>query len=752
MFSFEHFTAGANKALNLAVECAQTLGHTYVGSEHILLGLAMEGAGVAAAELHAKGISVTVLKSAVCAHVGRGSATVLSEKDFTPRAKNIVENAKSKSMGTYRNTVGTEHLLLAVLHESDCMAVGILRQLQITPTSIIKDLTGEKDVAAFSKKKSPGVRAGSLLLKYGRDLTDLAALGKIRPAIGREKETARALRVLARKTKNNPCFIGEPGVGKTAIAEGIALLIARAEVPPALADKKLVSLDLTSIVAGTKYRGDFEERIKAIIGEVKRLGNVILFIDEVHNLIGTGAAEGAVDAANILKPALARGEIQLIGATTTEEYRKNIEKDAALERRFQPIMVEEPTAEQTLNILKGIQKSYEEHHTVEYTDGALRAATELSERYITDRFLPDKAIDLIDEAASETKILRTKTGNAKLRVDAEDIAKIVSQWTGIPLSKIDEDESAKLGSLEKELSKAVIGQEQAIAAIAKAVRRSRVGIGNTGRPIGSFLFIGESGVGKTALSKALAQQVFGSGDFLITVDMSEFMEQHAVSRLIGAPPGYVGFEEGGQLTQKVRRKPYCVVLFDEIEKAHPDVFNLLLSILDEGELEDATGRKINFRNTIIIMTSNLCADILHKNFSLGFGDAAPQVQREVKAALRKKFKPEFINRIDDIIIFNALHHAQLSAIIDAETQALCEKVRKKYDCALTVDASVTEHICRMVEREHAGARPVRRAIRDEIENALTDMMLAGKMKRGEKYIVFCENNIIKILDSEKLLL
>ena len=382
----------------------------------------------------------------------------------------------------------------------------------------------------------------------------------------------------------------------------------------------------------------------------------------------------------------------------------------------------------------------------------MRAAVELSERYITDRFLPDKAIDLIDEAASETKILRSKTGNSKVCVDAEDIAKIVSQWTGIPLSKIDEDECTKLTSLETELNKAVIGQEQAIAAIAKAVRRSRVGIGNTGRPIGSFLFIGESGVGKTALSKALAKQVFGSENYLITVDMSEFMEKHAVSRLIGAPPGYVGFEEGGQLTQKVRRKPYCVVLFDEIEKAHPDVFNLLLSVLDEGVLEDASGRKVNFKNTIIIMTSNLCADILHKNFSLGFGDAAPQVQREVKAALRKKFKPEFLNRIDEIIIFNALHRAQLIDITEAETRALCEKVRRKYGCILTVDTSVTEYICRMVEKENAGARPVRRAIRNAIENTLTDMMLAGEIKKGEKYTAFCENNIIKVLDSEKLLL
>ena len=750
MFSFQHFTAGANKALNLAVENAQSMGHTYIGSEHILLGLVCEGAGVAAAELASKGVSASVLKKAIKSEIGIGSATKLGEKDFTPRARNIIESAKSKSMGTYKNTVGTEHILLAVLNESDCMALRILRDLQVSPAEIVGDLLGASQ-SAYSKKKS-SYKSGSLLSKYGRDLTELAARGELVPAIGREKEMRRALRVLARKSKNNPCLIGEPGVGKTAIAEGLAVLIARAQVPEVLADKHIVCVDLTSIVAGTKYRGDFEERVKAIIAEVKRLGNIILFIDEVHNLIGTGSAEGAVDAANILKPALARGEIQIIGATTIVEYTKNIEKDSALERRFQPIMVEEPTGEQTLEILQGIKQYYEEHHGVEYTEQALKSAVELSKRYITDRFLPDKAIDLMDEAASETKILRAGGGDADMTVDTEDIAKIVSQWTGVPIAQIDENESVRLSRLESELSRRVIGQDEAVAAVAKAIRRSRLGIGSAKRPIGSFMFIGSSGVGKTELSKALAAAVFGREDFLIRVDMSEYMEKHSISRLIGAPPGYVGFEEGGQLCAKVRKRPYSVVLFDEIEKAHPDIFNLLLGILEEGELTDSTGRKINFSNTIIIMTSNICADVLNRNFSLGFAQNQAVLKDEVHAALKKHFKPEFLNRIDEIIIFNRLQSAQLREIARTHLERLCENIRQKYDCEITVDESVIEYICACAMRENAGARPIRRAVRTEIEDKITDMLLAGLFKKTENYTIFCENSRVKILDSEKLLL
>ena len=752
MFSYHHFTAGANKALNLAVESAQNMGHTYIGSEHILLGLVCEGSGVAAAELASKGVSITVLKSAVKQNVGIGSVTRLRERDLTPRARSIIDRAKSKSMGTYRNTVGTEHILLSILNENDCMALRILREIGVSPASILGDLLGAGESAAQLKQKTTAPRANTLLVKYGRDLTQLAACGQIPPAIGREKEIKRALRILARKNKNNPCLIGEPGVGKTAIAEGLAVLIAGAKVPESLANKRLISVDLTSIVAGTKYRGDFEERVKAIIAETKRLGNIILFIDEVHNLIGTGSAEGAVDAANILKPALARGEIQVIGATTIEEYTKNIEKDSALERRFQPIMVEEPSEAQTLEILQGIKQYYEQHHAVEYTEDALRSAVSLSKRYITDRFLPDKAIDLIDEAASETKILRAQTHSGKVKVDTEDIAKIVSQWTGVPLSEIDEDEGKRLSALEAELSRYVVGQDEAVSAVAKAIRRSRLGVGNTNRPIGSFLFIGSSGVGKTALSKALAKCVFGREDFLITVDMSEYMEAHAASKLIGAPPGYVGFDEGGQLTKKVRKRPYSVVLFDEIEKAHPDIFNLLLGILEEGEIADSTGRKINFRNTIIIMTGNLCADILNKNFSLGFTENRAQVKDEVYAALRKKFKPEFLNRVDEIIIFNKLHGCEMHAIVQKQLDALCEHLHNKLGCTFSMTESVSDYICEKAVRENAGARPVRRAIRCEIEDKISDMILSGTVRKGEKYVVFCENNIIKVLDSEKLLL
>jgi len=749
MFSFDNFTAGANKALNLAVENAQKMGHTYIGSEHILLGLVCEGSGVAAAELGTRGISAAVLKKAIKSHVGIGSATHLSERDLTPRAASIVKSARSGSMGTYRNTVGTEHLLLAILHESDCMALRILQQLQVSPAAIVGDLLGA--AAGTAPKKKTAGKSSSLLLKYGRDLTDLAARGEIEPVIGREKEIRRTLRVLARKTKNNPCLIGEPGVGKTAIAEGLAVLIATAQVPEILASKRIVSIDLSGVVAGTKYRGDFEERIKAIIAETKRLGDVILFIDEVHNLIGTGAAEGAVDAANILKPALARGEVQLIGATTIEEYTKNIEKDSALERRFQPILVEEPTAAQTLRILEGVKRYYELHHGVEYTRRALESAVELSQRYITDRYLPDKAIDLIDEAASETKMTRPHGGD-KAVVDTQDIAKIVAQWTGVPVSKMDEDESRRLSRLEEELSACVIGQEEAVQAVAKAIRRARLGISQAERPIGSFLFIGSSGVGKTALSKAIAKCVFGREDALITVDMSEYMEKHALSALIGAPPGYVGFEEGGQLTEKVRKKPYCVVLFDEIEKAHPDIFNLLLGIMEEGEIKDAMGRKINFRNTIIIMTGNICADILNKDFSLGFGQGGAQRKAEVQAALKKRFKPEFLNRIDEIIIFNKLGEAQLRRIVQRELAHFARHLENRFCCTVETDESLVNFICRRAMEENAGARPVRRAIQTLLEDKISDMMMAGTFKSNKKYVIFCENNIVKILDSRKVLL
>ena len=749
MFSLDGFTAGANRAVNLAFDSAQKMGHTYIGSEHILLGLVSEGSGVAAAILSSKGVTPSILKSALKSSVGMGSATRLSERNLTPRARNIIENAANKSMGTYRNTVGTEHLLLSVLNEGDCMAIRLLRDVGVSPAEIIGEILGSREP---SQKKRGNQRVSGVLYKYGRDLTDLAALGKLQEVVGREKEIRRALRVLARKSKNNPCLIGEPGVGKTAIAEGLAVLIARAEVPVSLIDKRIVALDLTSVVAGTKYRGDFEERVKQIISETKKAGNIILFIDEVHNLIGTGSAEGAVDAANILKPALARGDIQIIGATTLEEYKKNIEKDSALERRFQPILVEEPTKEQTLEILHGIKGNYEKHHSTQYTEEALKSAVELSQRYITDRFLPDKAIDLIDEAASEVKLLNPDPEAAKTRVDATDIAKIVSQWTGIDISEIDEDEKLKLANLEGELSKSVIGQKEAVESVSRAIRRSRLGINASSRPIGSFLFIGSSGVGKTELSKAIAKTVFGREDYLITVNMSEYMEKHSLSRLIGAPPGYVGFEEGGQLTERVRRKPYSVVLFDEIEKAHPDVFNLLLSILDEGEITDSTGRKINFKNTVIIMTGNICSDILNKRFSLGFGQGRNEVRKEVLSALKKHFKPEFLNRIDEIIIFNNLEREEIKTIVSLKTDELLESLGEKFGCVIEADESVKDFICDKAMAQNSGARPVMRAIRTEIEDKISDWVIENEFKKGEKYLLFCENNIIKLLDSEKVLL
>lgn len=751
MFKFDNFTQGANRALNLAVENASKMGHTYIGSEHILLGLVCEGTGVAAAVLSARGVSVKALKDVIKNSIGIGAPTSLTKENLTPRASEIIEKAHSASMGTFRGTVGTEHILLSILNENECMALKMLRTLKVSGAEISADLLCDKESENPKKRKSP--KPKSLLLKYGRDLTEMASYGEIQPVIGREKEIARSMRILARKSKNNPCLIGEAGVGKTAIAEGLAVLISSGKAPDVLAHKRIVQVDLTSVVAGTKYRGDFEERVKSILEETKRLGNVILFIDEIHNLTGTGSAEGAVDAANILKPALARGEIQLIGATTIDEYRKNIEKDAALERRFQPVIIEEPTKEQTLEILNGIKSRFEKHHCVEYTSGALESAVDLSRRYINDRFLPDKAIDLIDEAASETKLSRASKKHAsKTEVTSADIAKIVSQWTNVPVSKIDEDEREKLASLESELSTYVIGQEEAISTVSSAIRRARLGISDASRPIGTFLFLGQAGVGKTELSKALAKAVFGRKDFLINVDMSEYSQKHSVSALVGAPPGYVGYEQGGQLTEKVRKKPYCVVLFDEIEKAHADIFNLLLPVFEEGELTDLSGRKVSFRNTVIIMTSNLCSDIIGKNFSLGFSKTDGDIKKEVNSRLKKSFKPEFLNRIDEIIIFNKLASEQIYEISEKKINDLMLKIKGELGYDISADASVVQMISEVAERQNAGARPVRNAIINLVENKISDMILDGKLKKSEKYRLFCENNIIKILDTNKILL
>ncbi len=753
MFKYDNFTASANRSLNLAAESAGKMGHTYIGSEHILLGLVSEGSGVAFAELNAKNVSVRNVRDMIKNTVGIGSPTILTKDDLTPKAKIIIENSNQRAKGSFRNTVGTEHLLLSLVAEAECMGAKILRSLKVSAAEIVSDLLTcqESEMGRSASRHKKDIKAPSLLLKHGRDLTEMASVGEIDGVIGREKEIERTIRILSRRTKNNPCLIGDPGVGKTAIAEGLAYLIEQGKVPETLIGKRIIALDLTSVVAGTKYRGDFEERVKQIMEETKKTGNIILFIDEMHNLIGTGSAEGAVDAANILKPALARGEIQMIGATTIEEYRKNIEKDSALERRFQPIHVEEPTRSETLRILKGIKGKYEKHHNVIFADAALEAAVDLSVRYITDRFLPDKAIDLMDEAASECEI-KGRSGVGRY-VKSEDIAFIVSQWTGVPVSGINENEKDKLINLESKLKENIIGQDEAVGAVSKSIRRSRLGIGNESRPIGSFLFIGSSGVGKTELSKLLAKAVFGKDDYLIKFDMSECMESHSVSKLIGAPPGYAGYDEGGRLTEQVRRKPYSVVLFDEIEKAHKDIFNILLSILEDGEITDSLGVHINFKNTIIIITSNACSDILEKRFSLGFAPGnTSEIKKEVKSRLKKLFRPEFLNRLDDIILFNNLTGDDLKKISRKMLEETVKRIQNTLKIKLDFTDELVDGIAEAAEKEKSGARPVRDAIRNNVEDAVSDMILNGIMEAGGKYTVSWNKKQIRLLDRSGILL
>ena len=682
MFKFTGFTEKANKSLNKAVEAAQDLGHTYIGSEHLLLGLLSDTSTVAGAVLAARKLTYDQVENYIKQTVGVGVPTELVPDDFTPRSKNIIETAVSFARSMGQSLVGTEHVLLAIARESTCCAAQILMQAGISLQDLVNDISKNMMNGGATGQTSgagnPASDSDDVLSQFGRDLTQLARDGKIDPVIGRQKEIERVIQILSRRTKNNPCLIGEPGVGKTAIAEGLALKIVSGEVPEMLKNKRIISLDLTGMVAGTKYRGDFEERIKKVIDEVKAADDIILFIDEVHTLIGAGSAEGAVDAANILKPSLARGELQVIGATTIEEYRKHIEKDAALERRFQPITVGEPTEEEAVEILKGLRDKYEAHHKVKITDEAINAAVKLSTRYIGDRYLPDKAIDLIDEAASRVRLqtftappeikdleekqkeleaekqsavsaqeferaaeLRDKekkvsseleqkkkewmqqTGHSRDEVTATDIAQIVSAWTGIPLTQLTTEESERLLHMEDELHRRIVGQDEAVKAVSRAIRRGRVGLKDPKKPIGSFIFLGPTGVGKTELCKALAAAMFGDENAMIRLDMSEYMEKHTVSRLVGSPPGYVGFDEGGQLTEKVRRKPYSVILFDEIEKAHPDVFNVLLQILDDGILTDSQGRRVDFKNCVIIMTSNVGAKLItSKQAAFGFADSA----------------------------------------------------------------------------------------------------------------------------------
>ena len=807
MYNFTGFTEKANNALNKAMEVAEDMGHTYIGSEHILLGLLDSQDSVAGKFLNSKGVTYKKIYDMIEESVGAGIPTELQPADFTPRSKHIIEGALMLGSSMGQSLSGTEHLLLSMCREGSGYACELLNRSGISAQTVLKDMASPASPGAKGSKSGKSGEESGVLEKYSRDLTALARENKIDPVIGRENEIQRVIQILSRRTKNNPCLIGEPGVGKTAIAEGLALRIAKGQVPELLADKRIISLDLTGMVAGTKYRGDFEDRIKGVIDEVKNSKDIILFIDEVHTLIGTGSAEGAVDAANILKPSLARGELQVIGATTIDEYRRNIEKDAALERRFQPVMVGEPSEEDSIEILKGIRDKYEAHHKVKITDEAIESAVKLSTRYIGDRFLPDKAIDLIDEAASrvrlksftappEIKEMEQKLQNisaekevavsqqdferaAKLRdeekelqktynaekakwqssdssrekqVTATEIAEIVSGWTGIPVSQMTEQESERLLHMEEELHKRIVGQDAAVSAVSRAIRRGRAGLKDPKRPIGSFIFCGPTGVGKTELTKALAAAMFGDENAMIRLDMSEFMEKHTVSKLIGSPPGYVGYDEGGQLTEKVRRKPYSVILFDEIEKAHPDVFNMLLQILDDGILTDSTGRKVDFKNCVIIMTSNVGARLItEERASFGFtpeeqnaSRSDEQIKEAVMGELKNTFRPEFLNRVDDIIVFNRLTEENIKQIAANLLKNLEARI-KAVDISIEFDQSVVDFTAKAGFDKVYGARPLKRAIQTKIEDVLSEKILEKEIEKGSSYKCSCgEDGALKI--------
>ena len=802
MMNENKFTPRAEEALRLSQESAEELGHGYVGSEHLLLGLLREEEGLAHRVLTEYGLTDEMILSVLRRSVGAGLAGTAPSQGLTPRAKGVVELAVSEAARMGSPMIGTEHLLMGILREGGNMALRILRTVGVDPkkmySSIVQKINEAPKAApagTVSSAKDSG-KKGSALEEFTRDLTESARAGRLDPVIGRDEEIRRVIQILSRRTKNNPVLIGEPGVGKTAIAEGLAERIAAADVPEELLDKRVLSLDLSGMVAGTKYRGEFEERIKKTIDEVKKAGNVILFIDELHTIVGAGSDEGAVDAANILKPALSRGEIRVVGATTLDEYRKYIEKDAALERRFQPVTVGEPSPEATLEILKGLRDKYEAHHKLTITDEALEAAVSLSRRYINDRFLPDKAIDLMDEAASQVRMSAESTSPdlksleekinalhrekadaiaaqdyekaAQLRdleqkytqqvdierenwkkslstnrgsVGAEDIAKVVAGWTGIPVTRLTEDESMRMLRLEETLHKRVVGQDEAVTAVAKAIRRSRVGLKDPKRPIGSFLFLGPTGVGKTELCKTLAETMFGDENAMIRLDMSEYMEKHTVSRLVGSPPGYVGHEEGGQLTEKVRRKPYSVVLFDEIEKAHPDVWNILLQILEDGIVTDSQGRRVDFKNTIIVMTSNVGAkNITAAETPLGFhsGDKSAEedetkryerIRQAVMDDLKKTFRPEFLNRIDEIIVFRQLTQENIREIASRMLQVTGRRMAEQ-GITLDVDDDALTELARDGFDPQYGARPLRRSIQNLVEDAVAEQMLEGKLRSG----------------------
>ena len=811
------FTNSAQIALETASNLAIKLGHDYIGTEHILFGLVDEENGVASKVLSKQDITSEDVLQKIEELIGINEENIvdIEEIGYTPRAKRIIENALLEARKEGGQYIGTEHLLLGIMKEGDSVAVRIMMDLNVNPQKIYSEilkLVKEVENSDKSSKKRGGqgsFNSTPTLNQYGTDLTKKAEEGKLDPVIGRENEIQRVIQILSRRTKNNPCLIGEPGVGKTAIAEGLAERIISEDVPETLKNKRVVSLDISGMVAGAKYRGDFEERIKKSLNEVKKAGDVILFIDEIHTIVGAGSAEGAVDAANILKPLLARGEVQVVGATTTNEYRKYIEKDAALERRFSPVMVDEPSKEDTIKILQGLRDKYEAHHNIKISDEAIESAVEYSTRYVNDRFLPDKAIDLIDEASSKLKMKKyTKpetlkkledeieelnhekeeaiaTQNfekaAKLRdkvkakkkdleskqekwnddntkkvnvLTSEDIANVIAVWTGIPVNKITQSENEKLKNLEANLHNRVIGQDEAVTAVAKAIRRGRVGLKDPKRPIGSFLFLGPTGVGKTELSKALAENLFGNENTMIRVDMSEFMESHSVSKLVGSPPGYVGYDEGGQLTEKVRRKPYSVILFDEIEKAHPDVMNMLLQILEDGRLTDSQGRTVSFKNTVIIMTSNVGARLITDKNKLGFSNSANKeeenkqdyenTKKEVMAELKKQFRPELLNRIDDIIVFHKLTDDDIGSIIDLMLKEVTNRL-KEQNIELEISKEVKDLIAKKGTDKAYGARPLRRAIQSMLEDKIAESILDGTVKEGKKAkaVVSKEEIIIK---------
>ena len=732
----EKFTEKAEGAIEQARLAAFGLGHSYVGTEHLLLGILRERAGLGARMLRDRGLSEHGLKDAISRANGTGEPGVPTQ-GLTKHAWQAIEKAASDAARLGHSYIGTEHLLLGILRQPDCGGARALAAAGLSVNDIYTDILAVFGTGSFKPRSQPPVQPKAtvkhsetrILDQYSRDLTLLAASGSFDPVIGRDEEIRRSVQILSRRSKNNPVLIGEPGVGKTAVAEGIAAYIAGSDAPDSMAGKRLVALDLPALLAGTKYRGDFEERVKAVLKDVKKAGDVILFIDEMHTMIGAGSAEGAIDAANILKPALGRGEVQIIGATTPEEYRRHIEKDAALERRFQPVKIAEPSRSDSLKMLGAVRQSLEKHHGVKISDAALTAAVDLSARYINDRFLPDKAIDLADEAAAH---IRVSGGGL---VTAEDIAAVVSLWTGIPVANLSADETKRLRNMESILHRRVIGQNEAVTAVSRAIRRGRVGLSDPNRPIGSFLFLGPTGVGKTELCRALAEAVFGESEAMIRLDMSEYMEKHAVSKLIGSPPGYVGYEDGGQLTERVRRKPWSVVLFDEIEKAHEDVWGILLQIMDDGRLTDSAGRVVSFRNTIIVMTSNVGAKSISEGrprmgFTPDGGDEAQLMRARINEELRRTFKPEFLNRIDETIVFRRLSRAEIRSIAERMLLTVAERF-KALGMTLSVPDQVVDFLAERGYDEKYGARPLRRAIRSMIEDKAAELMLTDSLGRGD---------------------